>query len=216
MIKLIRKELALASHPAAFIFLALSAMMLIPDYPYYVLFFYTCLGLFFICLTGRENHDIYYTVTLPVKKTDAVAARFAFAVLLELVQMVICIPFALLRQSYTQLPGNQVGMDANIAFFGLSFVMLGIYNLVFFTKYYKNPDKVGRAFIGGSIAVFLYMAVAEVAAHVLPFMRDRLDTPDPQFLGEKLCVLGAGALIYAALTLTAFKRSKKSFDALDL
>lgn len=57
MKNLMRKELLLAMHPASVLFLLLSAMLLIPNYPYYVICFYTCLGTFFICLTGRENRD---------------------------------------------------------------------------------------------------------------------------------------------------------------
>ena len=48
MKNLMRKELLLAMHPASMLFLLLSAMLLIPNYPYYVICFYTCLGTFFI------------------------------------------------------------------------------------------------------------------------------------------------------------------------
>ena len=46
MKNLMRKELLLAMHPASMLFLLLSAMLLIPNYPYYVICFYTCLGTF--------------------------------------------------------------------------------------------------------------------------------------------------------------------------
>ena len=58
MKNLLRKELVLALHPTAPLFLALSAMLLIPNYPYLVAFFYTGLGVFFTCLNGRENDDV--------------------------------------------------------------------------------------------------------------------------------------------------------------
>ena len=47
---LLQKELRLAMHPAALLFLALSALLIIPNYPYYVTFFYTTLGIFFYLL----------------------------------------------------------------------------------------------------------------------------------------------------------------------
>ena len=59
MKNLLYKELRLALHPTAILFLFLSAMLLIPGYPYYVVFFYTCLGIFCICRNGRESRDIY-------------------------------------------------------------------------------------------------------------------------------------------------------------
>lgn len=213
--KLLSKEFKLVTHPTTFIFMLLSSMMLIPNYPYYVTFFYTTLGVYFCCLTARENHDIYYTLNLPVRKKDIVSARFAFVISIELLQVIIAIPFALLRQSF-DMPGNQVGMDANIALFGLSFIMLGIFNILFLTKYYKNPLKIGGAFVIGSIVSFVYMAVMEVLTHIVPFFRDKLDTPDSQFLTEKLAVLGAGIVIYAALTGIALARSRKSFETLDM
>ena len=47
MLRLLQKEIRLAMHPTVPIFLLLSAMLLIPNYPYYVAFFYTGLGVFF-------------------------------------------------------------------------------------------------------------------------------------------------------------------------
>ncbi len=213
--KLLSKELKLVTHPTTFLFLILSAMMLIPNYPYYVTFFYTTLGVYFCCLTARENHDIYYTLNLPVRKKDIVSARFAFVIMVELLQVIIAIPFALLRQSF-DMPGNQVGMDANIALFGLALIMLGIFNVLFLTKYYKNPQKIGGAFVIGTIISFVYMAVMEVLTHIVPLFRDKLDTKDPQFLTEKLVVLFIGIVIYAALTGIALVKSKKSFETLDM
>jgi magnesium-transporting ATPase (P-type) len=212
---LLAKEIRLAMHPTALLFLPLSAMLLIPNYPYYVVFFYTGLAVFFTCLAGRENHDVFYTLSLPVRKRDIVKARYALVVGMQLAQMVLALPFAALRQSFS-LPGNQVGMDANIAFFGFSFVMLGIFNLVFFAVYYADTDKVGKAFNLSSIAVAAYMIVAEACAHVVPFVRDRLDTKDPLFLSEKLLVLFLGALFYTFATLASCRKSIALFERLDL
>lgn len=215
MKKLFLKELRLTLHPTAIIFIALSLMLIIPNYPYYVIFFYTGLATFFTCLNGRENNDVFFTMLLPVNKKDIVTARFLLIIFLQMLQSVVSVPFALIRQSFN-IPGNQVGMDANIAFFGLSFVMLGIFNFIFFTKYYKDPSKVGAAFVLSSIAVFFYIMVAETLTHIIPFMRDKLDTSDTQFISEKLIVLFAGLIIYAALTLISYKKSVKSFLKYDI
>lgn len=208
------KELRLALHPTAILFLFLSAMILIPNYPYYVIFFYNSLGVFFICLNGRENKDIYYTLSLPVPKRKIVAARMLLVVLLEMAQMVLAIPFAVLRGVlYTQ--GNLAGMDANLAFFGLSFIMLGLFHLVFFVQYYKNTDKVGVSFLLGAIAEFVFLGIVETLAHAMPFFRDCLDTPDPVCLGPKLVVFFVGILCYLLLTFLAYGRAAGSFEKLD-
>lgn len=216
MKNLLIKEIKLAMHPTALIFLALSAMLIIPNYPYYVTFFYTGLAVFFTCLGGRENNDVFYTLSLPVRKKDIVASRIAFTVILELVQMIMAIPFALLRQSFDNLPGNQVGMDANIALFGMSFIMLGIFNFIFYDLYYRDVTKVGKAFAIASTFEFIYMGIAEALTHIVPFFRDKLDTPDTQFITEKVIVLLVGAAVYAILTGLACKLSIKHFDKLDL
>ena len=82
MTNLLRKEFALAMHPITPLMLALSAMVLIPNYPYIVIFFYTAMSIFFTCLMGRENNDIVYSINLPVSKESIVRARFAFAIIL--------------------------------------------------------------------------------------------------------------------------------------
>lgn len=215
MKQLLNKELKLAMHPVSLMFLALSAMLLIPNYPYYVTFFYTTLGIFFICLTGRENHDIFYTMCLPVRKRDVVRSRIAIAVGLELTQVALAIPFACIRNTFS-IPGNQGGMDANVAFFGMALLMLGLFNLVFFTSYYKKPASVGAAFAQSSILVFVFIVVAEACTFAVPFVRDRLDTPDPAYLGAKLCVLILGIGAFVLLTLTACRRAERSFEDLDL
>ncbi|MDD3410010.1 MAG: ABC-2 transporter permease [Eubacteriales bacterium] len=215
MKNLLWKELRLAIHPTTFVFWGLSAMLLIPSYPYYVVFFYTALGLFFVCLTGRENHDIEYSLTLPIRKRDVVRARIVFAVCIEAVQMLIAIPFALLR-SHMPDPRNLAGMDANIALFGIALILLGLFNHSFFTRYYRAPEKAGKAFAISSIWTFVYILLAEASVQVFPFFKIRLDTPDPLFLMEKLWTLGIGLAAFALLTWHACRKAERSFEALDL
>lgn len=215
LLLLLRKELRLALHPTAPIFLALSAMLFIPNYPYLVAFFYTGLGVFFTCLSGRENQDVTYTLLLPVGKKDVVRARFLTVCLLELAQVLTAVPFAILRQTLISAP-NAAGMDANIALFGFAFLLLGLFNLVFFHIYYKNVQKVGTAFLCACCVVFVFIGAAETCTHVLPFVRDVLDTPDPLHLSAKLLTLGAGVLLWLALTLMAYRRAGRDFIRQDL
>lgn len=214
MTNLLYKEFKLALHPTGLIFLSLSLMLLIPNYPYYVTFFYTGLALFFTCLSGRENGDIHYMLLLPVRKREIVKARLGLAVLIELAQIAIAVPVAVVRNN--MMPANNAaGMEANIAFFGLTFLMLGIFNYVFFTRYYKDPEQVGKSFIWATVAVFVYMALAEASVHAVPFVRDCLDTKDPAFLTAKLIVLTIGLALYALLTLRAYHKSAQTFEKLD-
>ncbi len=215
MKRLLQKEVKLSMHPTMLIFLLFPVMLLIPSYPYYIVFFYLGLAVFFTCLSGRENQDILYMMGLPVEKQDVVGARMTFVVIAQLLSLFIAIPFAILRQKMP-VGGNPVGMDANLTLFGLSLLLFGLFNLTFFPLYYKDVNKVGRAFIISSTAVFLYIAVAEALTHVLPLFRDVLDTPDPENLVPKLVTLAIGLFLFAAMTAIAGKISVKRFLAQDL
>lgn len=212
---LLQKEFRLALHPINIIFLALSAMMLIPSYPYYVIFFYTSLGLYFVCLTGRENHDMEYTMLLPVRRKDLVRARLTMAVIIELVQLLLCIPFAIISQKINRMP-NMAGMEGNIAFFGLSLLVLGIFNIVFFPVYYRKPTAVGKAFVIASVVEGAVIVGLELMCHSVTFFRRYLDTRGTVYLPQKLLVLGLGIAAFAGLTLAACRMSEKNFERVDL
>lgn len=215
MKNLIKKEFALAMHPTAPLFLALSSMLIIPNYPYLVVFFYTGLSIFFTCLSGRENNDVFYSMTLPVSKKQIVGARFIYVLILELLQVIVAVPFSILRQKMPVAP-NAVGMDAGISLIALAFLTLAVFNLTFLGSYYNDVKKVGVSFIKGSVSVFLFIAAAEVLTHVLPFFRDKLDTPDTMFLGKKFIFLAACAAVYALVTFLTYRRAVRNFEKQDI
>ncbi|MGN0477838.1 MAG: ABC-2 transporter permease [Hominenteromicrobium sp.] len=215
MNNLLKKELKLALHPTAPMFLALSAMLMIPNYPYLVAFFYTGLGVFFTCLLGRENDDVGYTLLLPVSKRDVVRARFTVVTVLQLLQLLAAVPFAVLRQKLIPA-GNLAGLDANIALFGFAFVLYGGFNLIFFSVYYRDVRRVGMAFIWSSVWVFLWIGLVETCTHLVPLMRERIDTPDPAYLPEKLVILAVGLAVYVLLTGLAYCRTTGLFEKQDL
>ena len=215
MRNMLAKEFLRSLHPTAFIFLSLSAMLLIPNYSYYVTFFYTGLAVFFTCLGGRENRDIAFSMNLPVRKSDIVGARFLAVVALESAQITLAIPCAVLRQAMP-VPNNQAGIEANIAFFGISLLLLGVFNFAFFVGYYRDVRNVGRSFAISSAAVFLVIVAAEACVHTIPFAKIKLDTMDPAFMTEKLVVLVLGAVCYIVLTLAALRISVRSFERQDL
>ena len=186
-----------------------------PGYPFYVAFFYVTLGIFFICLSARENSDELFTLLLPVSRLRAVQGRILTAVILELFQIVLGVIFALLR-GVLKIGPNAAGMDANAALFGLVFIMLGIFNLLFFVSYYKNTAKPGKAFLVSAIVTFVYITTAEILCHAVPLFRDVLDAPAGEFAGAKAAALIIGGAIYIILTLTATVWSAKNYEKLDI
>ena len=91
---LLYKQFRLVCHPMTLIFCLFGIMVLIPNYPYTVIFFYVMLGLFFTFLNIREQKDIYYSALLPVPKRDTVKAGCAFVVIIEVLSLVVLIPCA--------------------------------------------------------------------------------------------------------------------------
>lgn len=212
---LLYKEFRLVTHPTTVLFLLLSAMLLIPNYPLYVTFFYCTLGIFFACLGGRENGDVFYTVLQPIQKCDTVRARILFAVVFESTQLILAALFSLLR---IRLLGaqNAAGMDANLALFGFSLLLLGVFNVTFFPLYYRNPAKVGKSFAVAAAILFLGILILESLCFILPIFKEKLDTPDLQFFPEKCFVLLFGAIFYVGLTFAADKIAERRFAQLDV
>lgn len=215
MKELMFKEIKLSMQPVAYILLSLSALVCIPNYPYYVTFFYTCLGIFFVFQLNRENRDIYYMMALPIRKRDIVRARFYLVVFIELLQIITCIPFSIIRDKFIPL-NNQVGIEANVAFFGLSLIMLGIFNLVFVAEYYKTGYKIGIPFIKASIIIFFYIAIAEILLRVIPYLSKYCDSISKEDLIMQIPVLILGIVFYSIITVISYKKAVKCFEKLDL
>ena len=213
---LLYKELRLAKHPTMFLFLLFSAMLLIPSYPYYVAFIYTCLSVFFVFLQGRENNDLSFTTLLPVRKRDIVRARCLLVVLMQLAQVLVSLPCAIVGARINPLGGNAAGIEANAAFFGLVLVMYALFNLLFLPAFYRTGYRVGRAFLFAGAAVLVYIVAAELLVQCVPALKASLDTFDPATRGTRLFVLLLGAGLYAAGSLLACRLSERRFARVDL
>ena len=214
---LLYKELKLALHPTTFIFLGIGAMLMIPSYPYYVAFIYTCLSIFFIFLSARENKDVFFTASLPVRKSDVVKSRVFTVAIVELLQLAIGIPFAIIGMRINPNPtGNQAGIEANLAFFGLVLVMYAIFNLIFLPLFYKTAAKVGVPLFYASIAVTIYIVAAELVVQMIPFLKTHFDTTNPAMVIYQLPVLVAGIVIFGLSLWLTFRKSAANFEKVDL
>lgn len=214
---LLYKELKLALHPTTYLFMAIGAMLMIPSYPYYVAFFYTCLGVFFIFLTARENKDIFYTASLPVRKSDVVKSRVITVAIIELLQLAIGIPFAIIGIHINpNAAGNMAGIEANAAFFGLVLMMYGLFNAIYLPLFYKNAVKVGIPLIFAIIAVTIYVVAVELAVQMVPFLKTHLDTTDPAMAIYQIPILVAGILIFGVALWLTYRRSAANFEKVDL
>ena len=215
MMTLFKKEWKLVMMPVPLLFQLLSGLVLIPNYPYYVTFFYTTLGIFLMMQSARENRDLYYMALLPVTKREMVKARFSLVLTIEAMQVLVCLPFMLLRASYGEVK-NAVGIEANVAFLGFSLVLLGLFNRIFFPMHYKNAYDLGKPFVISSITLALGMVILETLQHVLPYLKDVCDSYEAADQLRQLPVLLGGLLVFALLTCRSFSVSVRRFENADL
>ena len=211
---LLYKQLRLACHPMTPVFCLSGIMLLIPNYPYSVAFFYVTLGLFFTFLNMREQKDIYYSALLPLRKRDTVRAAVAFTVLVELLSVVITALFCLLSAKLQPGKDNAVGMDANLMLLGAGFVLYGVFNLVFFVCLYRSGYKVGAAYLKANLALWPMMLLAEALPHFPSLMW--LNRVDVRANLRQIPILLFGIAVFAVLTILAYRRSAGLYERVDL
>lgn len=211
---LLYKQLRLACHPMTPVFCLSGIMLLIPNYPYSVAFFYVTLGLFFTFLNMREQKDIYYSALLPLRKRDTVRAAVAFTVLVELLSVVITALVCLLSAKLQPGKDNAVGMDANLMLLGAGFVLYGVFNLVFFVCLYRSGYKVGAAYLKANLALWPMMLLAEALPHFPSLMW--LNRVDVQANLRQIPILLFGMAVFAVLTILAYRRSAGLYERVDL
>lgn len=211
---LLYKQFRLVCHPMTLIFCLFGIMVLIPNYPYTVIFFYVMLGLFFTFLNIREQKDIYYSALLPVPKRDTVKAGCAFVVIIEVLSLVVLIPCSLLAVHLQPGKDNLVGLDPNLALLAAGFLLYAVFNGVFLPSFYANGYKVGMAFINAVIPTTLAMGALEALPHfpALTWLDD-LDAATQVLL---LPALIGSVLIYAGGMALTFRASARRYEKVDL
>lgn len=211
---LLYKEFRLVCHPMTPIFCLFGVMVLIPNYPYTVIFFYVMLGLFFTFLNIREQKDIYYSALLPVPKRDTVKAGCAFVVIIQVLSLVVLIPCSLLAAHLQPGKDNLVGFDPNLALLTAGFLLYAVFNAVFLPSFYANGYKVGIAFLKAIIPTTLVMMVLEALPH-FPALT-WLDDMDAATQVRLLPYFVAAVLLYGIGTVLTFRRAAAQYEKVDL
>ena len=211
---LLYKQLRLVCHPMTPLFCLFGVMVLIPNYPYTVIFFYVTLGLFFTFLNMREQKDIYYSALLPVPKRDTVKAGCLFVTLTELASLVLLALFSVLAVHLQPGKDNLVGLDPNITLLAAGLLIYAVFNAVFLPSFYANGYKVGTAYLKAVLPTAAVMAVCEALPH---FPRlTWLDELDPAAQLRQLPLLVGGILIYAGGMALTLRASEKVYEKVDL
>ena len=210
---LLYKEMRLAAHPTSIVFAFLGCLVLVPSYPYSVIFMFGCLAPYITFLNARETNDIWYTAVLPVTKRESVLGKCLLTASFQLFQLLFSVPFTLLRNTMN-IANNPVGLDATVAWYGFGFILYAVFDLVFLTAFYINGYKVGKSFVLAAIPMVLLMVAIEAAAHIpaLAWM----DSCQPKRLLTQLPILIVGIVCYGIFMLFAYRISAKHFEKVDL
>ena len=212
MKNLLYKEFHLAIHPLFYLILLCGALLLIPQW----IFFLALMYFFFIAFPnifsmGKTQNDIEFSVMLPVRKRDVVKARIISISVFELMQILVAAICAVLNRVLYHTENYL--LDPNFAFFGFALIMYALFNLVFFPMFYKTAYKIGAPTIFANIAAILFAAGVEFAVIYIPALRV-LD--GMEHIGAQLWVLAGGIALFVLLNLAVYRISARRFERIDL
>lgn len=210
---LLYKEMRLVAHPTSIVFAFLGCLVLVPSYPYSVIFMFGCLAPYITFLNARETNDVWYTAVLPVTKRESVLGKCLLVVFFQLFQLLFSIPFALLRNTMN-IANNPVGLDATVAWYGFGFILYAVFDLVFLTAFYKSGYKAGKSFILAAIPMVFLMVAIEATAHI-PLL-SWLDSNQPVHTQMQVPILIVGVICFTVLMTLAYQISAKRFTNVDV
>ncbi len=210
---LLYKEFKLVVNPLFYGVALLSALILIPQWLYFIALLYFCFmaapNLFTLSKTYKE---VYFSVSQPVRRRDIVKARVLSIVALEVLQILVAAVCVVLKLTVMTTP-NYLFMDGNLAFLGLSFVMFGLFNLVMLPMFYKTAYKIAMPTIVATVVAVAFAAVIELGMLYVPFIRffDGMQTTPAHVI-----TLLAGIVAFVGLNLAAYRLSAARFEKIDL
>ena len=138
-------------------------MIIIPNYPVMVGFIYVLMCLPILYSLSNANHDDYFTALLPIKKSDAVTAKFLTTIIIQLLSLVITIPFVFIyRLIYQGGVLKPLGIEANLAMFGCVLLLFGIENIIFFPFHYKDGKKLFMPVFAAILVSMVLMTIIEI------------------------------------------------------
>lgn len=212
MYNLVMKDLKLGINPLFFIMpVVLGALMLVPGWLYFIVILYFCwitvpnmFGQF------RSQNDLMFTTMMPVTKNDMVKARVLVIVILELLHMVAAMIFGAIHLRLYPDP-TYYFFGPYLGFWGLCFVMLAIFNVIFIPMYYKTAYKYGGATFAGVAGAMLFAGIAQWLGIQSSFVSDVFNGSGAHNMALQTSILIAGIVIFIALTMIAYRMAVKRF-----
>ncbi len=216
MKKLFYKEMKLSANPLTYLFIAFSAMTMIPSYPILVGSFFICLGIFHTYQQIREYDDVTYTVMLPVKKRDIVTAKYLFVLFIELTAFILCTLLTIIRMKIlgTAVPyaTNQL-MNANMAYLGYTMIVFAVFNSIFLAGFFKTTYKIGKPFFIFCVVSFIIIIMGEILHHIPDL--ESLNNPSNLSMPQ-VVIFAIGVVVFMLCTWLSYQKAVKDFEGIDL
>ena len=216
MKKLFYKEMKLSANPLTYLFIAFSAMTMIPSYPILVGSFFICLGIFHTYQQIREYDDVTYTVMLPVKKQDIVTAKYLFVLFIELTAFILCTLLTIIRMKIlgTAVPyaTNQL-MNANMAYLGYTMIVFAVFNSIFLAGFFKTTYKIGKPFFIFCVVSFIIIIMGEILHHIPDL--ESLNNPSNLSMPQ-VVIFASGVVVFMLCTWLSYQKAVKDFEGIDL
>jgi len=217
MYNLLMKELKLGVSPFFYALPFLTgALMLIPSWLYFLVILYFC----FITVPNmfgvfKSQNDLMFTMMLPVTKNNIVKAKIGVVVILELLHIVLAIIYGMISTLlYPNL--TYFFFEPTLGFWGLCFVMLAIFNIIFFSMYYKTAYKYGAASFASITAAMLFAGGSEWLGIQNSVVFDLFKGSGAENIPLQISILIAGIALFATFTIIAYNISIKQFKKVEI
>ena len=192
-----------------------SALFLIPQWVFFIaLMYFFWISVPNILSTYNAQNDISFSIMMPVKKSDIVGSKVLAFVILELLHLVTGMFFAYLNTRLYHT--NNFLLDLTPAFFGIAFIMFGLFNITLFPMYFRTAYAYGLPTIAACVVTLLFVAGVEALVLVNRNIAYFLEGTSSESRLVQWIVLVAGIVIFALLNIITVKISSKRFEKVNL
>ncbi|MEJ8305149.1 ABC-2 transporter permease [Saccharibacillus sacchari] len=217
MYNLLLKEVRLGVNPFFFVLpLITGALMLVPGWLYFIVPLYFCMITIPNIFGGyKSQNDLMFTSMLPVNKKNVVQAKVLLIVLLEVLHVVTAMIYGKISLSlYPHL--HYIFFKPTPGFWGLTLVMLALFNLFFISMYFKTAYKYGAATLVASTVAVLFAVEAEWLGIQNQFVSDLFKGSGSTDGLTHYSILFTGVLIFAAFTFIAYRIAYQRFKKVEV
>ncbi|MGS0972233.1 MAG: ABC-2 transporter permease [Candidatus Izemoplasmataceae bacterium] len=211
MNNLLYKELKLSINKFFYLLpLILAALMFIPNWIYtlvFMYFFWITIPQIYGGYIGQKDNS--FINMLPVSKKEIVKSKIHAVLILEALHLVTAFLLGLVHNAI--YGSYNFFFDINLAFVGIILMMFALFNLVFFTNYFKTGYFFGRPTVYGVVVTLVYAFIVEFSVAKYQGVRDVFEGD----FSNQLLVFVVGLIITVLLSWVTIKQSIMHYESIE-